>query len=385
MKKVVLRGPVLTQSGYGVHSRQVARWLIERDDIEVKFIATPWGDTPWILDRNAGSGIIGKIMERTVGPDYSADVSFQVQLPNEWDPKLSQKNIGITASVETDRCNPEWVSACNSMTAVVFPSEHSKSSVTSTGALNVPVHLIPESYSDEILKVDGSLPLDVDTSFNFLLFGQLTGNNPYNDRKNMLFTLKWIFESFKDDPEVGVIIKTNAGRNTKIDRNLVLRVLNSVIKETRKGPYPRVHLLHGEMSDEDVCRLYRNETVKALVSLTRGEGYGLPILEAAATGLPVIATNWSGHLDFMKHTKFIPVEHTLTKIHPTRADGKIFMPESMWAEPSEADFKKKILKFRGSPAAPRDWAREGSSKIRELYSFSSIKAHYDQAFEQLFT
>lgn len=384
MKKVLLRGPVLTQSGYGVHSRQVARWLLEKNDVEVKFMATPWGDTPWILDKNSNDGLIGKIMDRTVGAEYKSDVSFQVQLPNEWNPQLSEKNVGITAAVECDRCNPEWVSACNAMSAVVFPSEHAKLSITSSGNVTTSTHVVPESYSDEILKAQSGLEIPgLDTSFNFLLFGQMTGNNPHNDRKNMLFTLKWLFEAFKDDAEVGIIIKTNAGRNTKIDRNLVLRMLKSVIAEARKTPYPKVHLLHGEMSDEDVSQLYKNESVKALVTLTRGEGYGLPILEAAASGLPVIATNWSGHLDFLKHTKFIPVDYALSTVHPSRIDGKIFVANSKWAEPSETDFKKKIVKFRNSPTTPRDWARDGAHKIRDLYSFESIKKEYDKLFEQL--
>jgi glycosyltransferase involved in cell wall biosynthesis len=177
------------------------------------------------------------------------------------------------------------------------------------------------------------------------LFGQLTGNNPHNDRKNILFTIKWLCESFKDDPEVGIILKTNSGRNTKIDRNLVMKVLSSVLAEVRKGPYPKLHFLHGEMNDFEVANLYRNPSVKALVSLTRGEGYGLPILEAAASGLPVITTNWSGQLDFLQHTKFIGIDYSLVNLHPSRVDNKIFVQGSRWAEPNENDFKKKILKY----------------------------------------
>jgi len=383
MKKVIFRGPTLTQSGYGVHSRQVARWLLQHQDLDVKFMVTPWGDTPWILDRNAHSGLVGKIMDRTVGADQKADVSIQLQLPNEWDEKVAHKNIGITAAVETDRANPEWVQCCNKMNAVIFPSLHAKNSITTVGNLTADAHVIPESFDDSILSEVSPLQLpELDTSFNFLLFGQLTGNNPYNDRKNLLFTLKWMFEAFENDREVGIVVKTNSGRNTKIDRNLVLKVLNTVIKEARKGPYPRVHLLHGDMKDSDVVSLYKNESIKALVTLTRGEGYGLPILEAAASGLPVIATNWSGHLDFMKHVKFIPIDYSLAQVHQTRIDGKIFMPNAKWAEASESDFKKKIIKFRNSPSAPTDWAKEGSKSIKENFSFEKVSEAYEQALGQ---
>ena len=83
MKKVVLRGPALTQSGYGVHCRQVARWLLQRPDVDLKVIAMPWGTTPWILNGDSHNGLIGEIMKRTVKEENSmADISFQLQLPN---------------------------------------------------------------------------------------------------------------------------------------------------------------------------------------------------------------------------------------------------------------------------------------------------------------
>jgi len=386
MKKVVFRGPTMTQSGYGVHSRQVARWLLSREDVDVKFMVTPWGDTPWLLDRNSCSGLIGKVMDKTVGTDYKADVSIQLQLPNEWDAKLATKNVGMTAAVETDTANPEWNSCCNKMDSIVFPSLHAKNSITTNGSLTCESYIIPESFDDDMLSDAAPLELSqLDTNFNFLLFGQFSGNNPHNDRKNLLFSVKWLCEAFKDDPEVGIIIKTNSGRNTRIDRALVLKLFKSVLSEVRKGPYPKVHFLHGDMSDAEVSRLYRVESIKALVSLTRGEGFGLPLLEAAASGLPVIATNWSAHTEFLKHIKFVPIDYSLAQVHPSRVDGKIFMPGSKWAEPSEADFKKKIIKFRNSPSIPASWAKEGSSIIKEKYNFKEISRLYDQALEKFFT
>lgn len=383
MKTVIFRGPALTQSGYGVHSRQIAQWLLSRQDIDARFVLTPWGDTPWILDRSRCDGLIGKIMERTVSADHKGDVSIQVQLPNEWDYRMCPINIGVTAAVETDAANPEWVEACNKMSCVVVPSAHALTSLTNSGELKVKSHVIPESFSDSISKSQKNIDLsEVDTPFNFLIFGQTTGNNPYNDRKNLLFTIKWLCETFSKDEDVGIIIKTNAGRNTKIDRNIVLRNLEALSREVRKSVNPKIYLLHGDMSDDDVAALYKDPKVKALISLTRGEGYGLPILEAAASGLPVIATNWSGHLDFMKHCKFISVDYALSPMHPSRIDDKIFMRNAKWAEANEADFKKKVVKFKNGSSAPREWAIDGAKKISELYSQESISKIYEEKLSE---
>lgn len=385
-KRVLLRGPVLTQSGYGVHARQVAKWLLGRGDIELEVQALPWGETPWLINQDHEDGLIGQIMKRTVDPSgRKYDATVQLQLPNEWDPTLSTVNIGITAGVETDICNPEWITACNKMSCVIVPSKHSKTCLESTGILTAPIHVVPESYAESITKnqVTDVDSLDFSTSFNFLIFGQITGNNPENERKNIFYTVKWLCETFKNDKDVGIIVKTNTGRNTSIDRKLITQTFENLLKEVRKGPYPRLHMIHGDMSDAEVASLYRHSKVKALVSLTKGEGYGLPILEAAASGLPVIATGWSGHLDFLSHGKFIDVEYKLLDIHTSRIDNKIFMKGAKWAMANEEDFKRKIIKFRNSSTIPREWSKSLQAKIINIYSIDSIKKLYDDVTKGL--
>jgi glycosyltransferase involved in cell wall biosynthesis len=383
MKTVVLRGPALTQSGYGVHARQISRWLLNRSDFDVKFMVLPWGDTPWLLNDELYDGLVGEIMKRTVPSTYKADISFQLQLPNEWDPSIANVNIGITAAVEADRCNPEWITACNRMTAVVVPSQHSMASLTNTGTVTRPLFVIPESYCDAIRSEQLPELPQFSTSFNFLIFGQLTGNNPENDRKNIFYSIKWLCEAFKDDPEVGIVVKTNIGRNSRIDRGITKNILTNVVKESRRNnPNPKVYLLHGDMNDAEIAALYKHPQIKALVALTHGEGYGLPILEAAASGLPIIATGWSGYLDFLKHGKYISIYYKLGEVHPSRIDGKIFVKGARWAYPSEEDFKKRVLKFRHSYSTPKQWANELSSVILDKYSHNSISKMYDETLKE---
>lgn len=381
-KSVLLRGPVLTQSGYGVHIRQVAKWLLSKNDIDLSIQALPWGDTPWLLDKDAEEGLIGEIMNRTVdvsGKRY--DVTFQLQLPNEWDPSLGEYNVGMTAGVETDKCNPAWIDSCNTMSIIVVPSSHAKNCLTATSdKLKTPVRVIPEAYSKAItFSTRTSIDeLKFSTDFNFLLFGQITGNNPENDRKNIFYTIKWFCEAFKDDKDVGLVIKTNAGRNTNIDRKIVTQMFEGLLREVRRSQFPRIHLLHGDMSDEEVASLYRHNQIKALLSLTRGEGYGLPILEAAASGLPIIATGWSGHTDFLRHGKYIEILYKLDVIHNSRVDDKIFMKGSRWAQPSEEDFKKKVLKFKNASSAPKEWASHLKEVILREYSLDNIAKSYEE-------
>jgi hypothetical protein len=385
MKTVLLRAPVLTQSGYGVHARQIARWLFSLPGLDVKVQALPWGDTPWILAKDACDGLAGKIMSRVadVSKTPRFDATVQLQLPNEWDPSLGIHNIGMTAGVETDRCNPQWIEACNRMSQVIVPSTHVSTCLTSTGQINVPLKVVHESFSAAVEEERSAPLVDFGTPFNFLVFGQLTGDNPYSDRKNTFFALKWLFEEFSGNPDVGIVLKTNFGRNTLIDKNKVLNVIRNVAAEARKGAHPKIHLLHGDMKDEEVASLYRHPQVKALVAPTRGEGFGLPILEAAASGLPVIATGWSGHLDFLSLGRYISLYYNIEEVHASRVDKAIFVPGARWASPTEQDFKKKVRKFYSSPDIPQGWASDLRSKVRKSFSFEAISAEYANALKDV--
>ena len=382
MKSVLVRAPLLTMSGYGVHARQIFRWLSSKENIDLRTNIVPWGITSWIINPDHENGLIGKIMNSSSEFKNRPDVSFQLQLPNEWDSNLGKFNVGVTAAVETDKCNPEWINCCNKMNAVVVPSKHTASVLQKSGNLTVPLYVIGESFIDEC-QTAPPLEIDLETNFNFLVLGQLTDHNPYLDRKNVMFTLRWLCEEFADDSDVGIIIKTNSGRGTKIDRNITRKALEGVINEIRKGPYPKIHFIHGHMKPEEVAGLYKHEKVKALVSATRGEGFGLPLLEAASCGLPVIATNWSGHLDFLDLGKWLKVDYELTDVPKERCDGSIFIEGSKWAEPNQENFKKKARGFRKKSQKPDEWAKQLQKTICEKYSFETISKSYDEHFGDL--
>ena len=378
MKKVLVRGPLLSESGYGNHARQVFRWLLNKHpELEITVQVLPWGATSWHINPNAENGLIGEIMKRTGDINKKFDISFQIQLPNEWDINLANFNVGISAIVEANRCNPKWIDACNTMNMIVVPSTYCENTLRATGTVSPPIFVIPESFTPEILNEKASIDIDFETSFNFLVVGTITGNNPFNDRKNIFFMIKWLCEEFKNDSDVGIILKTNIGRGTRLDWPSIESMLKKTIDEVRVGPYPKIHIIHGITSNLEIAGLYRHPKIKALVSATRGEGFGLPILEAAASALPVIVTEQSGHMDFMKLGKFTKIEYDMKQIHQSRQDQNIWMTGSNWAEAKEADFKKKVRKFKLSSLVPKDWANDLAKKICQIYNPNKIDDTYE--------
>jgi hypothetical protein len=353
--------------------------LLSKKNVQIITGIVPWGMTPWMINPDLEGGLVGEIMGRSsMEPGNDIDVSIQLQLPNEWSHDAAKINVGMSAVVETDICNPQWINDCNRMDHVIVPSEHARTCLRNTGNIQTRLDVVPEGYYDGINEYDpGSLNLDIKTDFNFLIFGQITGTNPHNDRKNLFNTIKWLCETFSGDSNVGIVIKTNSGRNTQMDKKITLNLMEKLLAEVRNGPYPMVHLIHGALEPKEIGSIYRHPKIKALVSLTRGEGFGLPILEAAACGLPVIATNWSGHLDFMKLGKFIPIDYMLKEIDGSRVDASIFMKGAKWAEPIEEDAKKKLKKFRDNSHKPKEWAVELKERILPNYNQNKLNDLYD--------
>jgi glycosyltransferase involved in cell wall biosynthesis len=364
--------------------------LAKSKKIELFIELTRWGFTPWLLDENMHDGLVGDIMKYSRPPiDQNGnriicDVSLQLILPNEWDPSIAKYNVGLTAGVESDKCNPLWIDACRRMDMMIVPTEHVKKTFLNSGGADLNIHVIHESYFDELVSEEYNSELfDFDTSFNYLLVGQLTSPNPDSDRKNLMNTIKYICEVHAGDSDVGIIVKMNCGRATLIDRNESRERLNALLKQFRRGESPKVHLVHGDMTNKELTSLYKHPSIKAFVTLTRGEGFGLPILESAVAGIPVIATDWSGHLDFLNKGKFIKVGYTLEQIPKERIDNmkeksmNIWIEGSKWATPSFSNFKEALKKFRKSPEIPKTWAIELSEKLKVSHSFVETAKLYD--------
>jgi glycosyltransferase involved in cell wall biosynthesis len=399
MKRVVLRGPFTIAAGYGVHARQIAKWFYEnqtKQNLEVKFELTPWGECYSLVDTNADDGFIGWIYQNMITSEQEMktpfDISVQVQLPNEWNSKLAKINIGVTAGVETTLCNPKWIESINQMSSVIVPSEFVKQTFASTAKatgqeIQTEISIIPESFDSifekekfDNVKVEESLKLDAD--FNFLLFGQLTGNNPFNDRKNVPFALKWFIEEFKGNSNVGLVLKTGYARGHHIDRRMTAVTFQQYLMDLGYDPLkdPRVTVVHGTLMDEEVGMLFKHPKIKALYMPTRGEGFGLPLVNAAAAGMPILATGWSAHTEFLNQGKWIKMDYELKNIHESRVDNNIFFKEAQWAEPIEKDVKARLRKFYNDHQMPKQWALDLQGKIRQSHSFASIKTIYDQFF-----
>lgn len=359
----VVRAPCATRSGYGDMSRDIIRHIIEYDKFDVKVLSVNWGETPMnALDENnpRDKMIIDRIITENL--TRRPDLFVTITVPTEFEP-IGRYNIGITAGIETTIASNEWVDACNRMDVVFTISEHSKNVFLASkymkqapggqplGTLEVekPVEVLHNcidqalfkklEYEADIEPAIKTVMANVEENFCYLFVGHWLRGDFGEDRKNVWFLVKIFLETFKqvtNRPAPALILKTSGGNFSILDKKEIMKrienIKNSVVLSEGQV-LPNVYLLHGELTDSEMNSLYNHPKVKAHISLTKGEGFGRPLLEASVSGKPVIASGWSGHMDFLNSEDAVLVGGELRPIHPSSVWDGVIIKESSWFAP----------------------------------------------------
>jgi hypothetical protein len=341
---LVFQAPIATRSGYGDHARDLLHSLYKLDKFEIKVISTRWGNTPmdalnydkpfhkWIVD-----SIIPKIEQKP-------DIYIQVTVPNEFQP-VGHYNIGITAAIETTHSPLDWVHGCNRMDLIIVPSEHSKKSLVDSvyneqdnntkqliaqHRIQKPVEILFEGFNENFGTdvVAHVSELDaIKEDFAFLFVGHWLRGDLGEDRKNVGMMIKTFAMAFKNEKvKPALVLKTSSAGFSIIDRETTIKKIKEVLgKDYKSVP---IYLLHGDLTETEMNGLYEHPKVKAMLNFTKGEGFGRPLLEFSLTGKPIIVSNWSGHIDFLKQGAVL-LEGELKPVHESAAD-QFLLKESQW-------------------------------------------------------
>ena len=343
---VLVTAPVGTRSGYGAHSRDIVRSLIELDKYDVKVWPVRWGNTPMnaLNDMEPRDKIIIDRLLQTPQLPQQPDIHMHIVVPNEFSP-IGKYNIGVTAGLECTACPPEWIQGMNKMDLNIVPSTFVKNTMTSISfdiqdektkqlkgqlKLDKPIEVLFEGADSDTYKKTNELSKSIvdemksiEESFNFLYVGHWLQGRLGEDRKDTGMLVKVFLETFKNQKnKPGLILKTSGASFSVLDREDMIKKIKN-IKESVSGDLPNVYLLHGDLSDNEVNDLYNHPKVKAHVNITHGEGFGRPLLEASISGKPVIASSWSGHLDFLNSKQSVLVSGQMVDV------PKSSFPENM--------------------------------------------------------
>ena len=242
-KKILVRGPVLSRSGYGEQSRFALKCLRSREDyFDIYVIPTSWGRCGWVWEETEEREWIDERIRETsiyISQGGQFDSSLQVTIPNEWE-KLAPINIGYTAGIETTKVAPQWIEKSYTMDHIIVISNHSRNTFLDTtyqatdkntgqvyNDFRCKTEITPVNYCIRNYDTDQHLDFDLDYDFNFLCAAQ------FGPRKNVENTIKWFVEEFIDK-EVGLVLKLNWHNDSINDRVATERQLKAIMIVTGK-------------------------------------------------------------------------------------------------------------------------------------------------------
>ena len=414
MKKVMLIcAPVSSRSGYGDHARDLVTSFINHDKYDIKIMDVRWGDCPRnALDKN--NEVDKKILDCILPElkmDQQPDIYVDIRIPNEFE-TYGKYNIGITAGIETDIVSNSWIEGCNKMNFVIVPSEHSKTGFINSiydkynnlpdgkqqkvGELKLekPIEVLFEGADDNIYKPLNTDEMDkeffdwlndeVPEKFAYLFVG-LWGKGGYGeDRKDIGTLIKIFYQTFANQKRQPVLIlKTSGAGFSILDKEECLKKIEDIkSKFPSEFRLPNVYLLHGDLTDEEMNELYNHPKVKCMISLTHGEGFGRPLLEASMVGTPIITTSWSGQMDFLNPDDSLLLPGNLKPVPKSAVWKDIVVEQSSWFVVQEDTVPKAMNYVFSNPLEAKKRAKDLMEKNRKKFTLKGMEEKLDEIMEK---
>jgi len=393
----VISCPIDTYSGYGARSRDIVKAIIELDKYDVKVLPQRWGATPkgFIKDNQEWEFLNKHILQQPQLPSQP-EIWMQITVPNEFQP-IGKYNIGCTAGIETTIAPAEWVEGCSRMNLILGSSNHTIDVLKSskfekrdqqTGQTMGVIEwkgdseVIFEGADTNTYKPEKSNfdLFSIKEDFAYLFVGHWMQGQMGEDRKNVGLLVKAFFETFKNkSKKPALILKTSQVGSSYMDRDEILKKIRTIKDSCKSTNLPNVYLLHGEFTDSEMNEIYNHSKVKAMVNLTKGEGFGRPLLEFSLVNKPIITTNWSGHIDYLNPEFTTLLPGTLTNVHPSAANNML-LQESQWFSVDHGHIGHYLKDVFENYKGYADNAKRQGFHSRSKFSFENMKEKLDKLF-----
>ena len=394
----IISSPFDTFSGYGARARDVIKSIIATDKYDVKLLSQRWGNTQFGFCKENKQ--FTDLLDLTIPAPLKSqpDIWMQITVPNEFQ-AIGKYNIGVTAGIETTVVPGEFIEGVNKMDITLTSSNHSKNGFLNSqfekkdnkgnvlGVIKVekPIEVLMEGADLDTYKVIDtpcSFDIDIKEDFAYLFVGHWLPGDIGEDRKNVGLLIKAFYETFKNKTnQPALILKTSIVSASHMDRDEILKRIKNIQGTVNSKNLPNIYLLHGNFTDEEMNELYNHSKVKAMVSLTKGEGFGRPLLEFSLSKKPIITTGWSGHMDFLKPEFNIIIGGNLTNVHKS-ASNKFLLEEAQWFNPDHSQIGNSLMDVFKNYKKYKDLGKRQAHRSKTEFSWDSMKSLLSSILEK---
>tara|TARA_R110000796_G_scaffold157621_6_gene274310 strand:- start:739 stop:2031 length:1293 start_codon:yes stop_codon:yes gene_type:complete len=393
--RFVISCPYDTYSGYGARSRDIVKAIIESDKYKVELLSQRWGSTSWGFCKDHPEWQF--LYQHAAKQDWQKsqpELWMQVTIPNEFQP-VGKYNIGLTAGIESTACKAEWIEGLNRMNmnwvsstfakktfeSISFDKQDKKTNqIIGKVKLEKPVNVIFEGVDlgtykplkpSEVKSIDLK---NIKEDFCYLFVGHWMQGDHGHDRKNVGVLIKSFYDTFKTGmgKKPALILKSSMGVASYISRDSILDKIKRIKDTYGDVKLPNIYLISGEFDDSEMNELYNHPKVKAMVSFTKGEGFGRPLLEFATTGKPIIASGWSGHTDFLKTDYNVLLPGRLENVHPSAANDWL-VKEAQWFQVDDKTAKSSLKQVYKHYKDYLNRSKKQKQYIKENFSWDKMK------------
>ncbi len=393
--RFVISCPFDTYSGYGARSRDIVKAIIELDKYKVELLSQKWGETSWgFCEDHSEWGFLYKHIATQDWQKTQPEIWMQITIPNEFQP-IGKYNIGLTAGIEATACKAEWVEGLNRMDINWVSSQFAKDTfekmaydrqdkrtgqIVGKVKLEKPIEVIFEGVDVSTYKpiTSGEIKTitfkDIKEEFCYLFVGHWMQGEYGHDRKNVGVLVNSFYESFKKGigKKPALILKSSIGVASYSSRDSILDKIKQIRDLHGKANLPNIYLLNGEFDDSEMNELYNHPKVKAMVSFTKGEGFGRPLLEFATTGKPIIASGWSGHIDFLKTEYNVLLPGKLENVHGS-ASNNWLIKEAKWFQVDPQNSISSLRQVYKHYKKHLSRSRKQKKYIKDTFSWDKMK------------
>lgn len=373
---VLWSAPLLQRSGYGEEARNFILAL-DRHGIAVQGNPTEWqaeAELPRATARRLGALLTTEAPARFINIVNSFPAArMMLDGSNVTHPLVQHfkphpravRNIGRTM-YETDRIPPEWVEACNEMDEVWVPSTFNVHTFARAGVAREKLYRIPGAIDASRFDPDID-PMYLPQAKGFVFLSVFA----WSLRKGWDVLLRAFLEEFEAAEDVTLVLKVLPHWNRSVaqhEAEMGAYARDVLGRDLRRGP--RIVVLTRSLAAAEMPRLYR--AADAFVMPSRGEGYGVPYLEAMAMGLPTIGTRWGGNVDFMTDENSYLVDCAEVEVPDAALRDIPDFAGHRWAEPDASALRVAMRAIFEDRAEAGRRAARGRRKVLEHHAWEPV-------------